>query len=75
MTRARPIKAGSLSGIIDMTFLLFDDKSEKYFVARRTKDQVKEIFHDMAVGEVRMLSDSVGIIREASRPATPTRPD
>ena len=51
-----------------MTFLLFDDKSEKYFVARRTKDQVKEIFHDMAVGEVRMLSDSVGIIREATRP-------
>ena len=54
-----------------MTFLIFDDKSENYFVARRTKDQVKENFHDMAVGEVRMLSDTIGIIREASQVTAP----
>ena len=54
-----------------MTFLLFDDKSEKWFFARRTKDQVKESFHDMAVGEVRMLSDTIGIICETSQVTAP----
>lgn len=47
-----------------MTFLFFDEKSDTFFIARRSADEVKPAFHDMKIGETRMLSDTIGVMRE-----------
>ena len=49
---------------IEASFLIFDDKSDGYFIARRTRSELKREFHDMEIGETRMLSDTVGITRD-----------
>ena len=49
---------------IEMTFLFFDDKSTNYYIARRSAEEVKPQFHDMKVGEIRMLSETIGVERE-----------
>lgn len=46
------------------SFLIFDDTSENFFIARRTAAQIKPVFHNMKVGEVRMLTDTIGVERE-----------
>tara|TARA_A100000172_G_scaffold51927_1_gene32750 strand:- start:6258 stop:6410 length:153 start_codon:yes stop_codon:yes gene_type:complete len=46
------------------SFLLFDSKLTDYYFARRQEDEVKKKFHDMKVGEVRMLTETIGIERE-----------
>lgn len=50
---------------IEPSFLIFDDKSDNYFIARRAQSELKTEFHDMEIGETRMMSDNVGIIRDA----------
>jgi hypothetical protein len=47
-----------------MTFLFFDDKSANYYFARRSAEEIKPEFHDMKVGETRMLSETIGVERE-----------
>lgn len=46
------------------SFLLFDDKLHQYYFSKRKEDEIKEQFHDMEIGEVRMLSENIGIQRE-----------
>tara|TARA_R100001163_G_C4915698_1_gene98069 strand:+ start:263 stop:427 length:165 start_codon:yes stop_codon:yes gene_type:complete len=46
------------------SFLIFDDKCENYYVARRKEDEIEQKFRDMVVGEVRMLTETIGIERE-----------
>ena len=48
-----------------MTFLFFDDKSDNFYFARRSADEMQPKFHDMKIGETRMLSDTIGVIRES----------
>ena len=48
-----------------MTFLFFDGKSANYYFARRSQDEIKPEFHDMKIGEIRMLSDTIGVERES----------
>jgi hypothetical protein len=46
------------------SFLLFDDKLPQYYFAKRNEHEIKEEFHNMEIGEVRMLSENIGIERE-----------
>jgi len=46
------------------SFLLFDDKLHQYYFAKRNENEIKEEFRDMEIGEVRMLSENIGIERE-----------
>lgn len=48
----------------EASFLLFDDKSDSYFIARRSANEVKPEYRDMEIGETRMLSETIGIVRE-----------
>jgi hypothetical protein len=48
----------------EKTFLFFDDKSTNYYIARRLAEEVKLQFHGMKVGEIRMLSETIGVERE-----------
>ena len=50
--------------IPELEFLFFDDKSTNYYIARRSAEEVQPQFHDMKVGEIRMLSKTIGVERE-----------
>ena len=50
--------------MMEKTFLLFDDNSPNYFIGRRTASQLKPEFQNMKIGEIRMLSETIGIERE-----------
>ena len=50
--------------IPELEFLFFDDKSTNYYIALRSAEEVKPQFHDMKVGEIRMLSETIGVERE-----------
>lgn len=46
-------------------YLLFDDTSVNYYVGRRTEDELKPAtIEGLEVGQSRMLSDTMGIVRE-----------
>lgn len=48
----------------EASFLVFDDKSDGFFIARRSAAELKPEYQDMEIGEVRMMSENIGITRE-----------
>ena len=49
----------------ESTYLLFDDLARDYFYARRLKSEIREEFHDLEIGESRMITPTSGITRES----------
>ena len=50
-----------------ISFVIFDDvqSSEKnWFIGKRKIHEVKKEFHDMKLGEIRMITKTIGIIRD-----------
>lgn len=45
------------------SFLLFDDKLQQYYFAKRNENEIKKEYRNMEIGEVRMLSENIGIER------------
>lgn len=47
-------------------YLLFDVNSPDYYIARRSADELKpEIIDGLEVGDVRMVNENIGVIRES----------
>ena len=46
------------------SYLIADDNAKNYYIARRTKQEVKSEFHNMKIGEIRNLTETIHIIRE-----------
>ncbi len=47
-------------------YLLHDDTSPNFYIARRTEEELKpEITNGLEIGQTRMLTDTIGITRES----------